>query len=168
VGENPHIWYQGELHTEKVTVWCAVASNFITGPCFSEENYATVTINCDCYLNMLQNFFLPQLQNKAPYIVGNMWFQQDGSNCHTIQSVMAFLWQTFGNKIISWFSNIPRTQQSLDLTVPEVFLRGCLKEQVNRRHPHSRLQLLHGIQHDTEAITVNTLVAAMNNVIHQC
>jgi hypothetical protein len=122
----------------------------------------------DHYVNMLQNFFLPQLQNKAPDILGNMWFQQDGAKCYTIQPVMAFLRQTFGNRIISWFSDVPGPHQSLHLTAPEFFLRGYLKEQVYRRHPHTQLQLAHRIQHANEAITDNTLVAAMNNVIHQC
>lgn len=119
-------------------------------------------------LKYAAKFFLPQLQNKAPDILGNMWFQQDGAKCYTIQPVMAFLRQTFGNRIISWFSDVPGPHQSLHLTAPEFFLRGYLKEQVYRRHPHTQLQLAHRIQHANEAITDNTLVAAMNNVIHQC
>jgi hypothetical protein len=54
---------------------------------------------------MVQNFFVPQLQNKAP--VRNMWFQQDGATCHTTRPVMAFLRQTFGNRLISRFSDVP-------------------------------------------------------------
>jgi hypothetical protein len=117
---------------------------------------------------MLENFFLPQLKNMAPDTLGNMWFQQDGANCHTLQPVMAFLWQTFDKRIILLISDAPGPHQSLDLTESEFFLRGYLTEQVYRRHPHTRLQFGHGIQHATEAITDNTVIAAMNNVIHQC
>jgi hypothetical protein len=67
-GENPHILHQRGLHPKRVTVWCAVASNLITGPYIFFKK-----IMQQCYLNMLQKFFLPQMQNKAP--VRNMWFQ---------------------------------------------------------------------------------------------
>jgi hypothetical protein len=33
-GENPHILQQRGLHPERVTLWCAVASNFIIEPYF--------------------------------------------------------------------------------------------------------------------------------------
>jgi hypothetical protein len=115
---------------------------------------------------MLKNFFLPQLQNKAP--VRNMCFQQDSATCHTTRPVMAFLRQTFGNRLISRFCNAPCPPRSPDLTTPDFFLWGNLKEQVYKRHTHNRLELKRAIQYANEAITDDTLVAAMNNVIHRC
>jgi len=63
--QNCRIWAEGNpqnihpvmLHAERVTVWCAVSVNCIVGPYFFEENNASVTVNGERYLYMLQQFF---------------------------------------------------------------------------------------------------------------
>ena len=60
--ENPHLIHENPLHSEKVTVWCAISAQHIIGPYFfDDENRDTVTVNGNRYRTMLQSFFLPGL-----------------------------------------------------------------------------------------------------------
>ncbi len=54
-------------------------------------------------------------------------FQQDGATAHTAQETITFLKDFFSNRLISrplW------PPHSLDLSPPDFFLWGCLKERV--------------------------------------
>jgi len=53
---------------------------------FENETGNAVTLNVDCYVEMLQYFFTPQL---ACFPVnGNTLFQQDGATSHTARMSM--------------------------------------------------------------------------------
>jgi len=54
--DNPHNIHQRPLHSNTVTVWCAVAPFGIIGPYFFEENGVTVTVNSAQYIEMITNF----------------------------------------------------------------------------------------------------------------
>ena len=45
--ENPLNLHEQPLHSQKVTVWCAISTSGIIGPYFFEENNQTVTVNSD-------------------------------------------------------------------------------------------------------------------------
>lgn len=58
---NPqqHKW---PLHSAKVTAWCAISSNEITGPYFFEDDDVhAVTITSACYVQMLETFLILEL-----------------------------------------------------------------------------------------------------------
>ena len=59
---NPHNIHQRPLHSDRVTVWCAVAPFDIIGPYFFEENGVTVTVNYARYIEMITNFLRPELR----------------------------------------------------------------------------------------------------------
>jgi len=55
--ENPRIIHQKPLHSEKVTVWCGVASFEVIGPYFFEDKAGrAVTVNSAHYTEMLRTF----------------------------------------------------------------------------------------------------------------
>ena len=61
--ENPRDIHQKPLHSEKVIVWCRVASFGVISPCFFEDEAGrTVTVNLAHYTEMLHTFLEPELQ----------------------------------------------------------------------------------------------------------
>src|SRR5690349_2088387 len=71
-------------------VYHGMAKNQIYDPFFSDER----TVSGTSYLYMLQNFFVPQLQ-QPPGLLRRVIFQQDGAPPHFAQDVRAYLDQTF-------------------------------------------------------------------------
>jgi len=59
-----------------------------------------------------------------------MWFQQDGATCHIAKQTMKLLSQIFGNRIISRGSAFGLLPRSPDLTAPDFFLWGYLKDRI--------------------------------------
>lgn len=54
----PQHQHERPLHSQKLTVWCAVSSLEIIGPNFFEdESDSAVTVNSERYCEMLANFF---------------------------------------------------------------------------------------------------------------
>jgi len=60
----------------------------------------------------------------------DMYFQQDGCPAHNAKIVKAFLNDTFGEKWIGTVGPIPWPPRSKDLTCPDFFLWGYLKDKV--------------------------------------
>lgn len=85
--ENPKELHHGGLQPVQVTVWCATAAGSIIGPYYFEENNVTVRVTSECYLDMLQNFPIPELRRKVT-MPANTGIQQDGATCHTARIVM--------------------------------------------------------------------------------
>ncbi|GBM63571.1 hypothetical protein AVEN_173071-1 [Araneus ventricosus] len=53
---NPIQIHERPLHSERVTIWCAVADFGIIGPYFFEENGKAVTVTSARYVDMLRYF----------------------------------------------------------------------------------------------------------------
>jgi hypothetical protein len=61
--ENPLNIHQKPLQSEKVFVWCGVASFGVIGPSFFEDEAGrSVTVNSAPYTEMLRTFLEPELQ----------------------------------------------------------------------------------------------------------
>ena len=76
--ENSRELHEKPLHSECVTVWCAIASFGIISPYFFENhNDHAVTVTSDHYVNMVNTIPLPALANhNRPQI----WFQTGWHN----------------------------------------------------------------------------------------
>jgi hypothetical protein len=72
--DNPRELHQRPLHSPRVTVCCAISSVGIIGPWFFEKNEQTVTVTSDRYVNTLEEFFSPRLDEIDLW---DIWFQQD-------------------------------------------------------------------------------------------
>ena len=87
------------MHPQRVTVWCGFWSGGIIGPFFFEnEQGAAVTVNSERYRAMLNEFLFPKIEEDA---MGDIWFQQDRTICHTANVTIDLLRPVFGNRIIS-------------------------------------------------------------------
>ena len=63
--ENPQELHQHALHSERLTVWCGIASFAVLGPYVFEDNdYAATTVTSKRYVAMLRNFYEPELRTK--------------------------------------------------------------------------------------------------------
>ncbi|PNF23566.1 hypothetical protein B7P43_G05611 [Cryptotermes secundus] len=79
-GNNPREVHERPLHSDKVTVRCALLRVGVIAPYFFEDDNHAVTVNSQRYVDMIKNFFEPSLEEMH---LGNVWFQQDGATGHT-------------------------------------------------------------------------------------
>lgn len=161
--ENPREIHQRQLHPRKCTVWCGISSERIYGPYFFENEVgAAITINAVQYRTMLENFLRPAVENNP-----QLWFQQDGATAHTARQTMALLQDIFGERIISRRSDFNWPPRSPDLTAPDFFLWGYLKERVYVNKPETILQLKNNIREEIRAITPEILRKVMEKVLER-
>lgn len=77
-GNNPRTLHKNPLHSEQVTVWCAMSFQVVVDPVFfKSENGNMVVVNSERYTDMLVNFALPDLDE---FVNEETWFQQDGAS----------------------------------------------------------------------------------------
>jgi hypothetical protein len=120
-GENPHAVRTATLHPVKVGVWLAVSRQRVYGPVFFN-----FTVNSERYIQYMLQPFLNQLTDQERQIG---YFQQDSARTHTARATMRYLYQNFGDRVISegvWPSRSP------DLTPLDFSLFGFLKDNVFR------------------------------------
>jgi len=122
--ENPRDIHQKTLHSEKVIVWCGIASFGVIGPYFFEDEAGrSVTVSSTCYTEMLCTFLEQELQRLG---VENqtLWFQQDGATAHTLRTAMRVLKEMFPAHLLSRRGNIEGPARSPDLNVCDFLLWG--------------------------------------------
>ena len=62
--ENPHETLETPLHPQKLTVWCALWAEGMIGPdFFKNEAGHNVTVNGECFRAMINDFFVPKLED---------------------------------------------------------------------------------------------------------
>jgi hypothetical protein len=124
--ENPHAYVEHQCDSPKGNVFCAISSQKVYSPfIFAEETVTGMT-----YLDMLQLWLMPQLQNILTFI-----FQQGRSPAHfhcearqNLNTVLPGRWigHAFGNNqpLMLWPPRSP------DITPCDFFLWGYVKDQV--------------------------------------
>ncbi|GFW48470.1 putative LOC100569746 [Trichonephila clavipes] len=66
-----------------------------------------------------------------------LWFQQDGSTCHTARATIDLLKDTFGDRLISRFVPVNWPPRSCDLTPLDYFLWGYVKSLIYADKPQT-------------------------------
>ncbi|GFW06065.1 transposable element Tc3 transposase [Trichonephila clavipes] len=66
-----------------------------------------------------------------------LWFQQDGTTCHTARATIDLLKDTFGDRLISRFGPVNWPPRSCDLTPLDYFLWGYIKSLVYADKPQT-------------------------------
>jgi hypothetical protein len=121
--ENPQELHQQPLHSSKVTVWCAVSSFGIIGSYFfQDDNGQAITVNAECYTNMLEHFLAPRI-NCLPQREA-LWFQQDGATAHTAHISMTAIRNLFLQRVILRFADVSWPPCLPDLSLPDFFSGG--------------------------------------------
>ncbi|GFW19428.1 DUF4817 domain-containing protein [Trichonephila clavipes] len=131
---NPQVYVETPLHTEKLTVWCALWAGGIIGPYFKNDEGHNVTVNGDRYGAMITTFFISELNN---HDVQKLWFQQDGATYYTARATIDLLKNTLGDRLISRFGPVNRPPRSCDLTPLDYSLWGYVKSLVYADKPQT-------------------------------
>ena len=84
--ENPQHFTTSPLYSPKLTVWMGVWKGGLIGPYFFEG-----TVSGASYLQMLNEWLLPQLRNIDEYCEGGLFFMQDGAPPHWHRKVRDWL-----------------------------------------------------------------------------
>lgn len=125
--EKPNTCVQHVRDSPKVNVFCALSVQKVYGPFFFVEK----TIGGFEYLDMLQQWLLPQLEQGMPNVI----FQQDGAPPHFHNEVRLELNTRLTNRWIGRVGNddkelLPWPPRSPDLTPLDFFLWGYVKDLV--------------------------------------
>ncbi|GFV21919.1 uncharacterized protein TNCV_4526061 [Trichonephila clavipes] len=72
-----------------------------------------------------------------PEKLTELWFQQDGTTCHTARATIDLLKDTFGDRLISRFGPVNWPPRSCDLTPLDYFLWGYVKSLVYADKPQT-------------------------------
>ena len=160
--ERPDEVAQKPLHSQKVTVWCALSSKGIIGPFFFEERGQTVTINTERYIKVLEKFW-KELEKRYPSQMCRMWFQQDGASPHASNLSLEWLKDHFKSRIVSRRTTVGWPPHSPDLSPPDFYLWGFLKDRVYKNTPQTLPALKSNITREIRAITGETLKKVMQN-----
>ncbi|KAK3863612.1 hypothetical protein Pcinc_030638 [Petrolisthes cinctipes] len=105
---------------------------------------------------MIENFLRPATQNRPDTL-----FKQDGATAHTAKETMQLLRQCFGERIISRYGNVNWPSRSPDLTSPDFFLWGYLKERVYVNKQETLEQLKENIDRKIREVAPETLAAVL-------
>ena len=83
--ENPYADIEKPTHSKRITVCCGFWSIGIFGSfVFENEQVVAVTINSE--------FLFTKIEEED---IGNIWFQQDGTTCHTAETILDVLSSVF-------------------------------------------------------------------------
>jgi hypothetical protein len=161
--ENPPDIQQQPLHSEKVTVWCGVASFGLIGRYFLEdEEGMAVTGNIARYTEMLRTFLEPELQ-RLGVETQTLWFQQDAATAHTARNAMRVLEYAFPARVISRRGTVEWPARSPDLNACDFFLWGYLKRKVYGKKPRTTMGLKQNIRDEVAAVCPTMLQRVMQN-----
>jgi len=158
--DNPHWVQEKPLHSQRVTVWCAVAEWGIIGPYFFDG-----TVNGEQYRQMINSFLLPELRHRRR--LSRTVFQQDGATCHTATETLAILKKAFGTRLLSRSIDFAWPPRSPDMTVPDFFLWGYLKSRVYQTRPQDLEDLKARIRQEIAAITPEMLIKVFKNFVQR-
>jgi hypothetical protein len=118
--EKPQQIRQHARDSPKVNCWCAVLRDRVIGPFFFAER----TVTAITYLDILENYAIPQLQQAEEEWGHELRFQQDGAPPHWGLIVRECLDRVFPGRWIGRGGPVSWPPRSPDLTPPDFFLWG--------------------------------------------
>lgn len=115
--------------------------------------------------------FLEMLRDHLPLLLEDvdlatrqrMWVQLDGAPPHFALIVRNFLNARYPNKWIGRGGPVPWPARSPDMTSPDYFLWGYLKDVVYEREPTTRADMIHRITAACAAIPREVLLGTVRN-----
>lgn len=117
------------------------------------------TVNAAIYLDLLQNV-LPTLLVEVDLNTRlRMWFQQDGAPPHYANSVRNFLNGSFRNRWIGRTGPVEWPPRSPDLTSPDFFLWGYIKNLIFQKRPTTQVDMRERITLACNQIPRNVLLS---------
>lgn len=149
------------LHSERVTVWCALSSIWIFSPVFINKPVSS-DVSSLCAAAFQEGYDTPS--NSA-------WLQQDGARPQTSNATLLPSQRFSRTKSCQTISctmwgRICMATNLKDLKFCDYFLWGYFKDRVFQKNPHTIPELKTAIQSDSEAITSEILTKTLKNFVH--
>ena len=155
--ENPHAYTEKPTHPKRVTVWCGHTD--IIGPfCFENEQGEAVTVSNDRYRAMLSEFLFTKIEEED---IGNIWFQEDGATCHTVEAALDVLRPVFEDRIISRRTDVVWPPRSCDL---DYYLWGAVKDKCYANKSETIDALKDNIREAIAEIQLHTIYNMLKNL----
>jgi hypothetical protein len=145
--DNPKIIMEKEVNAPGVMAWAGIWSEGIIGPFFFDGN-----VDGPSYLALLNDQFWPQMGRVVEE--QDLWFMQDGAPAHWAKTVRAWLNEKFPRRWIGRGGEIPWPPRSPDLTPPDFFLWGVLKDRVYATKPRTIDELKAAIERSMRGIHI--------------
>lgn len=158
--ENPHEILTKEVNAPGITVWGGLTSNGLIGPFFFDG-----TVNALNYEEMLQTKLWPMFEHH--HDVQNLFFQQDGAPPHYGNNVRKWLDVHFPKRWIGRRGSIDWPARSPDLSPPDFFLWGVLKDKVFSHKPPTIAALKNAIEIEWQTISPQLCHKVAHSVIHR-
>jgi len=150
------------VHSDKVTAWVTLSSDGVIGPYFNEVGGETATVISERYVSLLKSKFLPSLRKKG-FDKDEIYFQQDGAAPHTSNTVLEWLDDTFGRRLISLKTELSWPPHSPDLNPLDFFLWGFVKSKVYCPPPSALAELKTAIRREIRKIDTETCKSVIQN-----
>jgi len=150
--QNPHLIHERPLQPQKIGVWVVMSSERIF------VNFFHSTVTSEVYCRMIDAF----IETLTEEEVFGAWFQQDNAPAHTSKKALKHLEMYFGYRVISqglWPARSP------DLTPPDFFLWGYLKDRVFENKPLTLMHLRENIVHELSKISPQVLKHVFSSVL---
>lgn len=136
--ENPHWLRQVEYQRPwSVNVWCGIIGSKLIGPHIIEGN-----LNGEKYRDILENELPTLLEDLSLEVRNIMWFQHDGCPAHYSLVARETLDRKFSDRWIGRAGPVNWPARSPDLTSPDFFLWGYLKDKVYKQIPTTREDMI--------------------------
>ena len=99
-----------------------------------------MTVNAERYIKVLKKFY-KELETRFPGYLKRLWFQQDGASPHSAHITIDWLKDNFKKRVVSKNFSIEWSPHSPDLSPPDFYLWGYLKDRVYQEKPRTLSQL---------------------------
>ena len=83
---------------------------------------------------MLNEFLFTKIEEKG---IGNIWFQQDGANCHTAEATLDVLRNAFEERIISRRADVAWPPRSCNLIPLDYYLWRAITDKCYADKPET-------------------------------
>jgi len=150
------------LHSERITVWCAVSQHAIIGPYFING-----ILNAAMYREQIMDRFVGDLSTVCDTLNLNydeQIFQQDGAPVHVGKGNLEYIESLFPGRVISRNSEYAYPPRSPDLTPPDAFLWGIIKEKAFNPPPRTLQELSDNVTRIITEIHADTLYKMVRNI----
>lgn len=156
---NPH-WHRTVDHQHRwsIMVWCGIINGYLIGPYVFEENVDRFT-----YLELLRERLPELLENVDLVTRQRMWLQQDGAAPHFARIVRDFLNNNYKDRWIGRGGPVNWPPCSPDMTPPDFYLWGFLKDAVFKQRPTTREDMIGRIRRACAVIPRDTLLRAVQH-----
>jgi hypothetical protein len=143
--ENLHSFHERPLHSLTIGVWCAVSRRRIIGPVFFSD-----TITAEHYQEgMDYKFHFPFGSWWTKLLVSVRWGYGAYRKFNNADVERVLWWSHYFLKLVA--------PGSVDLSPPDLYFWGFLKENVYKNNPHTLEELKHNIELCISNVTAETL-----------